>query len=84
LHGSSRHCDWYTIVREKNYSKESFSFSTCFLNFFVLIDFDFEKILSSSEESSVELVSDSYDLNPFSENDQASGSSMLITINGIF
>jgi hypothetical protein len=43
-------------------------------NFFFLIVFVFEKSCSSSEESSLELFSESYFLNLSSENDQASGS----------
>ena len=69
---------------KKNYSNESFSFSTCFLNFLVFIDFVLEKSCSSSDESSLELVSDSYFLNESFVNDHGSGSELLITINSIF
>jgi hypothetical protein len=72
------------IIAWENYSGNNSCFSTIFLNFFVLIVFIFEKSCSSSEESSLELVSESYDLNPLSENDHASGSYVLITINSIF
>jgi hypothetical protein len=84
FHGSSGHGDWYTILKEKNYSNDNFSFSTCFLNFLVLIDFVLEKSCSSSDESSLELVSESYFLNESFVNDHGSGSELLITINSIF
>jgi hypothetical protein len=82
--GGRFHYECYMLHWENNYSNESFSLSTFFLNFFFFSVFIFEKSCSSSDESSLELTWDSNFLNVSSENDQASGSHVLITINSIF